>query len=178
MRSFFRKFETLASSPRAIPWVFLVVAALVYGLFVWRHGFYWDDLPMSWIRYELGPEAMRVYFSTSRPVWGAVYQITTRLLPQVPLYWQIFAILWRWAGVVILWALVRQLWPGRNQLAFLTCLFFLLYPGFNLQWVSYLTSHFYIVICIFLLSFLLIVVIQVAESLLATDPHSDDPFAA
>ncbi len=155
MRPFFQKFETLASSPRAIPWVFLVVAGLVYGLFVWRHGFYWDDLPMSWIRYELGTEAMRVYFSTSRPVWGAVYQITTRLLPQVPLYWQIFAILWRWAGVVILWAILRQLWPGRNQLAFLTCLFFLLYPGFNLQWVSYLTSHFYIVICIFLLSFLL-----------------------
>lgn len=155
MRSFLRKFESLASSHRIIPWVFLVVAVLVYGLFVWRHGFYWDDLPMSWIRYELGPEAMRVYFSTSRPVWGAVYQITTRLIPQVPLYWQIFAILWRWAGVVILWAILRQLWPGRDRFAFLACLFFLLYPGFNLQWVSYLTSHFYIVICIFLLSFLL-----------------------
>ena len=155
MRSFLRKFESWASSPRSIPWVFLVVAFLVYGLFVWRHGFYWDDLPMTWIRYELGPEAMRLYFSTSRPVWAVLYQITTKFIPQVPLYWQVFAILLRWLGVVILWMFMRQLWPGRSQLAFLTGLFFLLYPGFNLQWVSFLTSHFYIVICIFFLSFLL-----------------------
>ncbi len=155
MRSLLRKFDTWASSPHIIPWVFLLVAALVYGLFVWRHGFYWDDMPMTWIRYELGPEAMRLYFSTSRPVWAVLYQITTKLIPQVPLYWQIFSILLRWAGVVVLWAILRQLWPGRNQLAFLACLFFLLYPGFNLQWVAFLTSHFYIVICIFLLSFLL-----------------------
>ena len=135
--------------------MFLVIAILAYGLFIWRMGFYWDDLPMSWIRYQLGTEAMRVYFSTSRPVWGAVYQITTRLLPQVPIYWQIFSILFRWLGVLILWAVIRELWPGRHQLAFFTGLFFLLYPGFNLQWVSFLTTHFYIVICIFLLSYLL-----------------------
>ncbi|HET9914856.1 MAG TPA: hypothetical protein VFQ13_23400 [Anaerolineales bacterium] len=132
-----------------------MVSVLVYGVFVWRHGFYWDDLPMSWIRYELGPEAMRAYFSTSRPVWGALYQITTKLIPQVPLYWQVFAILWRWAGVVLLWVILRDLWPGRNQMALIASLFFLLYPGFNLQWVSYLTSHFYIVICIFFSSYLL-----------------------
>ncbi len=47
---------------------------------------------MSWIRYELGPEAMTRYFSTNRPVWGLLYQLTTRLLPQVPAYWQIFAL--------------------------------------------------------------------------------------
>jgi hypothetical protein len=155
MKSSLRKFEAFLVSPRAVPWVLLVVAVLVYGVFVWRHGFYWDDLPMSWIRYELGTEAMRAYFSTSRPVWGALYQITTRLIPQVPLYWQVFAIVWRWAGVVLLWVLLRELWPGRNRMALIASLFFLLYPGFNLQWVSYLTSHFYIVICIFLLSYLL-----------------------
>ena len=92
MRSFFRKFETLASSPRAIPVGVPGCGSVGLWFVCLAHGFYWDDLPMSWIRYELGPEAMRVYFSTSRPVWGAVYQITTRLLPQVPLYWQIFAI--------------------------------------------------------------------------------------
>jgi hypothetical protein len=155
MKSFLRKLESFASSPRAVPWVMLLVAVLAYGLFVWRHGFYWDDLPMTWIRYELGPDALRAYFSTSRPVWAVLYQITTKFIPQIPLYWQIFAILWRWAGVVILWYILRELWPGRNQMALIACLFFLLYPGFNLQWVSFLTSHFYIVICIFLLSFLL-----------------------
>jgi len=155
MKSLLHRIEKLGSSPRTVPTVFLLVAAIVYGLFTWRMGFYWDDLPMSWIRYELGMEAMRVYFSTSRPVWGAIFQITTRLLPQVPIYWQIFSILWRWLGVLLLWQIIRELFPTRPHLAFFSGLFFLLYPGFDLQWVSYLTTHFYIVICIFLLSQLL-----------------------
>ena len=155
MKSLLQRVEKFGSSPRAVPAVFLIVAALTYGLFSWRMGFYWDDLPMTWIRYELGTEAMRVYFSTSRPVWGVIFQVTTRLLPQIPIYWQVFSILWRWLGVVLLWQIIRELFPNRPHLAFFTGLFFLLYPGFDLQWVSYLTTHFYIVICIFLLSQLL-----------------------
>lgn len=135
--------------------MFLTVAILSYGLFIWRHGFYWDDLPMSWIRYELGIEAMKLYFSTSRPLWGVLYQITTQFIPQVPVYWQVFALVWRWLSVILLWIILRELWPGRNRMALIASLSFLLYPGFNLQFVSYLSSHFYIVVCIFLLSQLL-----------------------
>ena len=71
------------------PLVLAIVAVLAYGLLLPQLGFYWDDLPMSWIRYQLGPEAMARYFSTNRPVWGLLYQVTTRLLPQVPIYWQV-----------------------------------------------------------------------------------------
>ncbi|MDQ2690805.1 MAG: hypothetical protein M3Y68_02110, partial [Chloroflexota bacterium] len=91
----------------------LIVAILAYGLLIPWLGFYWDDLPMSWIRYELGPEAMTRYFSTNRPVWGLLYQITTRLFPQVPVYWQIFALLWRWLGAVVVWAIMREVWKDR-----------------------------------------------------------------
>ncbi|HSG44528.1 MAG TPA: hypothetical protein VLA72_15370 [Anaerolineales bacterium] len=100
-------------------------------------------------------EAMKVYFSTSRPVWAVLYQITTKFIPQVPIYWQIFALFWRWLGVLIMWAIMRELWPGRKRMAMITCLLFLLYPGFNLQFVAFLSSHFYIVVCFFLLSHLL-----------------------
>ena len=155
MRAAFRKFETFLSSPRSTPWLFLLVAILAYGLFLWRYGFYWDDLPISWIRYELGPDAMRKYFSTARPVWAELYVLTTSWLPQVPIYWQVFSLLWRWLGVVLLWRLLRELWPNREKMNALAGLFFLLYPGFNLQWASFLTTHFYIVICFFLLSYLL-----------------------
>ena len=143
----------MIASPRFIPLFFGVVAVLAFGAFIWRQGFYWDDLPMSWIRYQLGVEAMKVYFSTSRPVWAVLYQITTSFIPQVPVYWQVFALIWRWLGILLLWAVLRELWPGHRKMTMFVCLFFLLYPGFNLQFVSYLTSHFYIVICIFLLSF-------------------------
>jgi len=150
-----RQLKNLPSAPGSIPLLFLGVAFLAYGLLFWRHGFYWDDMPISWIRYELGREALTKYFYTARPVWAVLYQITTTFLPPVPWVWQIFSILWRWLGVVLLWRLVREVWPDRQTMAVLAALLFLLYPGFNLQWASFLTTHFWIVVCFFLASFLL-----------------------
>lgn len=155
MQRFFKQVLNLKPSPRMVPWLFLAVSVLAYGLLFWRHGFYWDDMPMSWIRYELGREALTKYFYTARPVWAVLYQVTTTFLPPVPAAWQIFSILWRWFGVVLLWKFVRELWPGREGMAILAGLLFLLYPGFNLQWASFLTAHFWIVVSFFLASFLL-----------------------
>jgi hypothetical protein len=155
MRSILQKFQKFRNSPRFTPILFLVVAFLAYGLLFWRYGFYWDDLPMSWIRYELGREALTKYFYTARPVWAVLYQITTTFLPPVPMAWQIFSILWRWLSVVLLWQFVRELWRGRERMAVLAGLLFLLYPGFNLQYASFLTTHFWIVVCFFFASLLL-----------------------
>lgn len=132
--------------------ILLIVAVLAYGILIPQLGFYWDDLPMSWIRYELGPEAMTQYFSTNRPVWGVLYQITTRLIPHVPVYWQIFALMWRWLGAVAVWAIVRELWKDKPNFALGVALLFLLYPGFNQQWGAYLYSHFFIVLFFYLYS--------------------------
>lgn len=154
-KSFMHRLKNLPTLPGAIPLLFLGVASLAYGLLFWRHGFYWDDLPISWIRYELGREALTKYFYTARPVWAVLYQITTTFLPPVPMAWQIFSILWRWLGVVLLWQFIRELWSGGGRMALLAGLLFLLYPGFNLQFGSFLTTHFWIVVCFFLASFLL-----------------------
>lgn len=155
MQPLFVKFKDVRSSSWAIPAMLLGVSFLAYGLLFWRHGFYWDDLPISWIRYELGREALTKYFYTARPVWAQLYQVTTTFLPPAPMAWQIVSILWRWLGVVLLWQLVRELWSDRETMALLVSLLFLLYPGFNLQWASFLTTHFWIVVCFFFASFLL-----------------------
>jgi hypothetical protein len=155
MTNLFKKIESIKSQPYAVPFVLLIVTSLVYGAFFWQMGFYWDDLPISWIRYQFGAEALRHYFSTSRPVWGELYQITTRFLPQVPAYWQLFAVFWRWLGVVVFWKIIKTLYPNRSQFAFTTSLLFLFYPGFNQQWVSFLFSHFFIVLFFFLFSYLI-----------------------
>ena len=132
--------------------VLLFAAFFAYGILIPQLGFYWDDQPMSWIRYQLGPEAMREYFSTNRPVWGLLYQVTTRILPQIPIYWQVFAFLWRWLGAVAVWLIVKELWKDKPQFALSVSLFFLLYPGFNQQWGAYLYSHFFIVLFFYLIS--------------------------
>ena len=132
--------------------ILLFITILAYGLLAPQLGFYWDDQPMSWIRYQLGPEAMTQYFSTNRPIWGLLYQVTTRIFPQVPIYWQFFALLWRWLGAVVVWLIVRELWKDKPRFALGVSLLFLLYPGFNQQWGAYLYSHFFIVLFFYLIS--------------------------
>src|SRR5262245_40147075 len=124
--------------------VLLGVAILTYGLLIPKLGFYWDELPMVWIRYQLGSEALTRYFSTNRPVWGVLHQITTRLLPPIPVYWQVFALLWRWLGAVIVYILMAKLWKDKPQSALGIALLFLVYPGFNQHWAAYLFGHFYV----------------------------------
>ena len=134
--------------------ILFAVAFLAYGLLIRQLGFYWDELPMIWIRYQLGAEAMTRYFSSNRPVWGVLYQITTHILPAIPIYWQIFALVWRWLGAVIVYAVVLKLWRDKSQSALGVALLFLVYPGFNQHWTSYLFGHFYIVLFFFLCSLL------------------------
>ncbi|MBE7536480.1 MAG: hypothetical protein HS124_12220 [Anaerolineales bacterium] len=141
---------------RRLPYfVLLIVAILAYGLLLPRLGFYWDDLPILWIRYQLGAEALTRYFSTNRPVWGLLYQLTTSVIPDKPIYWQIFALFWRWLGAVIVLAIVEKLWKGKPRLVLSVALLFLVYPGFTQQWSAFLYSHFFIVLFFFLLSYLL-----------------------
>ncbi|MEP6895206.1 MAG: hypothetical protein ABI986_06330, partial [Chloroflexota bacterium] len=130
----------------------LAVAVLAYGLLIPQLGFYWDDLPMSWIRYQLGADALTRYFSNNRPIWGLLYQLTTHIFPQVPIYWQVFALLWRWLGTVVVWLIVRESWKDKPSFAFGVAALFLVYPGFNQQSGAFLFSHFFIVLFFFLLS--------------------------
>jgi hypothetical protein len=62
-----------------------IVAFLAYGLLIFRLGFYWDELPITWIRYQLGSEALTRYFSTNRCGYVASAHHAD---PPVPAYWQ------------------------------------------------------------------------------------------
>ncbi len=133
--------------------ILLLITVLAYGLFLPQLGFYWDDLPISWIRYQLGPEALTKYFSTNRPIWGMLYQLTTSVIPHEPLFWQLFALFWRWLGAVTVFAMAQKLWKDKPRLAFSAAALFVVYPGFNQHWASFLYSHFYIVLFFFLYSY-------------------------
>lgn len=155
MKSLLKRIASFLDQPFVAPILLLLGTVLAYGLLAPQVGFYWDDMPMSWIRYQFGPAAMARYFSSNRPVWGLLYQLTTSIFPHIPIYWQIFALFWRWITALLVWGMVGQLWPARRQFALAVSLFFLLYPGFNQQWGAFLYSHFFIVLSFFLFSFLL-----------------------
>ena len=134
------------------PITLAIVALLAYGILIPQLGFYWDDLPMGWIRYQLGQDAFTQYFSTNRPAWGIWYGFLTRFIPYKPLPWQILALFWRWLSSLAFFGILRQLFPTQKKLALLASLLFLLYPGFNQQSVSFVYGYHFTVYTLFLFS--------------------------
>src|SRR5687768_710115 len=152
MNASWEKVKAKLSSPRSVPIVLFIVAFLAYGLFFWERGFYWDEAPWTWIYYRLGPDALTKTFSTSRPFWGMIYQITMPLLGPYPWRWQLLMVIVRWLTAVLVWLLLRQVWPRDERPALWGSLLFLVYPGLGQNFISLMYTHFYIVLNCFLLS--------------------------
>ena len=152
MNRAFRRFSEIVSDVRAAPLVLFAVCLASYLPGINHMGFFWDDWPMNWIAHNLGTQGLVTYFSTNRPVWGLLYQLTTPILGDNPLGWQIAAILARFLTAWSAWALVRQVWPKKAPAALWVSLLFLVYPGFIQQHVALLYTHFFLVIIAFLLS--------------------------
>ncbi len=152
MAKFLRRAGGLRLPAGIHPLLLLAVAVLAYGLVIPWLGFYWDDYPMSWIANQFGPQGLARYFSTNRPVWGLLYEITTPLFGQNLLAWQLLALFWRWASAAAFWLLLRAVWPSHPQAAAWGSLLFLVYPGFMQQAIALLYSHFFIVLTIFIFS--------------------------
>ena len=152
MNVYWEKVKANLSSPRSVPIVLFLIAFLTYGLFFWERGFYWDEAPWTWIYYRLGPEALTKTFSTSRPFWGMIYQITMPLLGPYPWRWQLLMVIMRWLTAVLVWLLLRQVWQKDERPALWTSLLFLVYPGLGQNFISLMYTHFYIVLNCFLLS--------------------------
>ena len=152
MKANTEKLKTWLSSPRSVPVILLIVAALTYGLFFWERGFYWDEAPWTWIYYRLGPAALTKTFSTSRPFWGMIYQVTMPLLGPYPWRWQFLVVILRWLTAVLVWMLLRQVWHRDERPALWGSLLFLVYPGLGQNFISLMYSHFYIVLNCFLFS--------------------------
>lgn len=164
MNSLYRRALTFLSSPAAYAGFLLALCLLAYAPLLPRLGFYWDDFPIAWIASTMGGEGLARYFSTNRPVWGLLYQMTTPVLGSQPLNWQIFALLLRWMSGLAFWGLLRLVWapgpladPRRKAFAAWAAALFVLYPGFQQQFISFVYSHFFIVLIAFLGSLSLMV---------------------
>jgi len=169
MRANLEKFRSALSSPRSVPFVLFIVAFLAYGLFFWERGFYWDEAPWTWIYYRLGPEALTKTFSTSRPFWGMIYQISMPLIGPHPWRWQLLMVIMRWLTAVLVWMLLRQVWQKNERPVLWVSLLFLVYPGLGQNFISLMYTHFYIVLNCFLFS-LYLSILAIRKSTLTPNP--------
>jgi len=152
MKKWIERLDGVKFKTRSAAWFMLLIAVLTYGLFFWKRGFYWDEFPWAWIYFRLGPDVLTKTFSTSRPFWGMIYQLTLPVIGPNPWVWQLLAIVLRWFTALLLWAILRILWPAHSKPAFWASLLFLVYPGMGQHFIAMMYSHFYIVLSCYLLS--------------------------
>jgi len=124
-------------SERSIPLLFLTVTVIAYGLLLPLTGFYWDDLPFAWIAEFLGPYEFIPAFAQVRPFLGPIFFVTTSLIPPVPLYWQIFALVIRFLAGLSAWFALNQIWPRHKRQTLIASLLFLVFPGYSQHWVAF-----------------------------------------
>ncbi len=118
------------------PLLFAAITLIAYGLLLPFTGFYWDDWPFAWIAKFLGPAEFNPAFAPFRPFLGPIFYFTTSLVPPVPLYWQIFALVIRFLiGLAAFWAF-NQIFPKQQRIAFIVTLLILVFPGYSQHWVA------------------------------------------
>jgi hypothetical protein len=139
----------------AVPGLLFLIAIVAYGLNFRRTGLFWDDWWFLWIAKSAGPEGLARYFSTNRPFYGQIIVLTTSLLGTSAWQWQLFGIFWRWLSAVALWMLLSSLWPRDRRPAVWTALFFLVFPGFYMQYIGVNFGHFFLVFSCLLFSWVL-----------------------
>jgi hypothetical protein len=120
-----------------IPAVFALITLIAYGLLLPFTGFYWDDWPFAWIARFLGPGDFIPAFLPYRPFLGPIFYFTTSLVPPVPLYWQIFALVIRFILGISAWWMFKQIWPKHPRIALIAALFILVFPGYSQHWVAF-----------------------------------------
>ncbi|HCR71451.1 MAG TPA: hypothetical protein DIW23_08420, partial [Anaerolineae bacterium] len=116
--------------------LFAVITLIAYGLLLPFTGFYWDDLPFAWIAKFLGSAEFVPAFLPFRPFLGPIFYFTTSLIPPVPLYWQIFALVIRFLLGISAWWMFTQIFPNKKNIAFIATLLILIFPGYSQHWVA------------------------------------------
>jgi hypothetical protein len=122
---------------RTVPLLFFLTTIIAYGLLLPQTGFYWDDWPFVWIAKFLGPKEFLPAFANVRPFLGPIFFVTTSLIPPVPIYWQIFALIIRFLSGLFAWYAFDQIWPQHKRQTLIAALLFLVFPGYSQHWVAF-----------------------------------------
>ena len=130
----------------------ILLSFVAYGALITKMGFYTDDWTFNWAYQLFGSKGLFSYFSTNRPVWGLLFQLTMPLLGKNPLVWHIFGLFCRIIASLSFYWLCIELWPERKFLTSAAGLLFSLYPGFLMQPLALTFGHIWIIYSIFIVS--------------------------
>ena len=131
------RLKSLQFSKKTIPWAFVLVIILAYGLLTPWLGFYWDDWVFVWLLKHHGPLELARSFLPYDPLVSPFFLLSSSILGTHPFAWQIFGLAVRaLVGLAALWTF-NQIWPRHSRKALWAALLFLVYPGYGQQWVAF-----------------------------------------
>ena len=136
----------------SVPLALLAFCLLVFGPLIYNLGFYWDDWPSIWFLHNWGPAGFRQSFASDRPLMAWVFMLTTPLMGESTLRWQLFGLAARWLAGLTLWWTLLGLWPRRWVQVFWAALLFTIYPGFSQQYIAVTYSNAFLFYTLFILS--------------------------
>ncbi|HSJ88860.1 MAG TPA: hypothetical protein VK909_16730 [Anaerolineales bacterium] len=124
-------------SKKTIPWIFILVAILAYGLLTPWMGFYWDDWVFVWLLKHNGPVELARSFLPYDPLVSPFFLMTSSIIGTNAFAWQVFGLVTRiLVTLTALWTF-NQIWPQYSRRNIWAALFFLVYPGYAQQWVAF-----------------------------------------
>ncbi|HVN53525.1 MAG TPA: hypothetical protein VMT46_04280 [Anaerolineaceae bacterium] len=134
-RNILRSIRAFMRTDLAFALALLLVSVLSYGLLVTQLGIYSDDWQMLWL-WNNGQLAS--FFVRNRPLLAGVYQPFADLVGATPVVWHSIGVLIRWIAALCVFGLFSLTWPKLKRLAMATSLLFLVYPGYNIQYIPML----------------------------------------
>ena len=137
-----------------VPFALLLVCLISFGVMAPRLGFYWDDWPSIWFLHNFGPSIYKQGFAVDRPLLAYVFMLTTSLVGESSTAWQFFGIFSRWLCGLSLWWMLMLIWPKRLYQVTCVALLFVVYPGFQQQYISVTYGNGLLVYSTFLFSFI------------------------
>ena len=149
----------------------LLLCGLIFSPFIPEMGFYWDDLTYSWFNVMEGPAGTARAYAMDRPVLASVYYLSMSLMNTSPLGWQFLSLFFRYLLCLSFYFFQSAIWPNHKLEAKVITAFFLVYPGFQQQWIAFTYFHQFLIFSIYLLSLILSLKIDSAPKIFLPSPR-------
>lgn len=115
----------------AVPVALLGIVGLSYGLWIPWWGLFGNDLPYLWYYHLLGPMGPGEFAAMDRPVSALFYAVVSLAFGENVWPYHVLLLALRWLSAVLLWWVMKIVWPERRQEAALAAMLFAVYPGFR-----------------------------------------------
>ncbi len=129
--------KKLLSNLRRSNWFYvalmLVVGILSYLLLIERLGFYGDDWYIIFDGHTQGPMFLLQVSKSDRPAQGLFWGLTYALFNEHFIWYHLTSFLYRFMAALAFFWILNRIWPTKKEANFLIIFFFLLYPGYVMQ---------------------------------------------